>query len=152
MLRWWTALGAMLVIGAGCATHLEQPALSGAVMTPNNLTPGDAALITVVVDDKFNIVDRIEGKVLEDTTIQFKFRDDGTKGDVVGGDSVWTTKVEAPFNAPPGDFTFEISAYDSDNNLIVVTDENKEAAPLSTTIALVITFPDTVIDDEASIQ
>jgi hypothetical protein len=152
MMRWWISFAVVITVCAGCVTHLEQPSLSQATMMPNDLKPGDDALITVVVEDSFKIVDRIEGRVLEDTTIRFKFRDDGKNADAVADDGVWSMKVQVPFNAPPGGFTFEIQAFDSNDNLIVVTDVNKEAVPLVTTVKLNITFPETVLDDEGDTE
>lgn len=142
MLRWWMTMCGAVLVCAGCTTHLDQPRLSGAVMTPNELKPGDAALITVQVHDPYGIVHEVEGRVLEDTTVEFKFNDGGLDADEIAGDGIWTMKVEAPFNAPPGIFTFEISAYDKDGNLMVVLDENKEAEPMSTEVELNITFPE----------
>ena len=141
MHRWWISLCGVALICAGCTTHLDQPRLVGAVMTPNELKPGDAALVTVQVHDPYNIVDTVEGRILEDTTIDFHFNDNGKEGDTVANDGIWTMKVEAPFNAPPGNFTFEISAYNKSGELLVVLDENKEAAPMATEVELKIVYP-----------
>lgn len=146
MIRWrtiWIGLG---LVCAGCATHLEQPSFFEATMVPSNLKPGDAALITVKVEDTFGVVSSVEGSVLEDTTIRFHFRDDGQLSDTVAADGIWTMKVQVPFNAPPGGFTFEIQAFDKSSNPIVVLDENKEATPLSMSFTLNITYPDAEAD------
>ena len=148
MFRWWFTVCAAVVVCTGCTTHLEQPRISGAVMTPNQLNPGDAALVTVQVHDPYGIVEKVEGQVLEDTTVDFNFNDLGQEGDEVARDGIWTMKVEAPFNAPPGNFTFEISAYDSQGNLLVVLDENKEAVPMSTEVQLKIVFPEMTPETE----
>ena len=149
MIRWWTAGIAIGVALSGCVTGLEQPAFSGATMSPQNLEPGDAAVITVKVNDNFGVVKTVEGRVLEDTTITFYFRDDGTKSDEVAGDGIWTMKVQVPFNAPPGGYTFEIQGFDQDGNLVVVHDENKEAVPLSTSLTLDITYPEAEAEPES---
>lgn len=141
MLRWWTLMCGVALVCCGCTTHLDQPRLTGAVMTPNELKPGEAALVTVHVHDPYNIVDSVEGRVLQDTTIEFDFNDEGKDADEVGNDGIWTMKVEAPFNAPPGNFTFEISAYNKSGDLLVVLDENKEAVPMSTEVQLTIVYP-----------
>lgn len=143
MIRWWTSVVVLGILLSGCATHLKQPSLAEAVMTPRDLKPGDASLITVKVNDQFGIVKTVEGRVLEDTTITFYFRDDGTKSDAIAGDGIWTMKVQVPFNAPPGGFTFEIQAFDQNGTLVVVHDENKEAVPLSISFTLNITYPET---------
>ena len=126
---------------SGCITS-RQPYLSDAAMTPSDLKPGDTALITVVVNDEFGIVHEVRGIVEEDRTIQFHFRDDGESGDETAGDNIWSMKVDVPPQAPPGGFTFEISAYDQNDNLIVVRDENKEAVGMTTSFTLDITYPE----------
>ena len=132
-----------LLIGlSGCITQ-HQPSLSNAMMAPNDLKPGDTALITVTVEDKFGLVDTVTGIVKEDKTITFNFRDDGTEGDATAEDNVWSMKVDVPFNAPPGEFNYIISAYDLNGNLIIVRDENNEAAGMSISFALEISYPET---------
>ena len=127
---------------AGWATSSRQPSMKAARIQPEHLQPGDTAIITVEVADRFDIVQRIEGLVREDRTITFKLRDDGITPDKDAGDGTWTIQVDVPFNAPPGDFEFEIVAYDSEGEVIVVHDENGEAAPLSISFELVIEYPE----------
>lgn len=141
MQRVYILMLSLLVGASGCVTA-HQPSLSNAAMVPNDLKPGDTALITVVVDDRFGLVSEVNGLVQGDKTITFIFRDDGTKGDEKAGDSIWSTKVDVPFNAPPGGFTFEISAYDSNGNPIIVRDENNEVMRMSTSFTLDITYPE----------
>lgn len=131
----------LLTAVGGCATSSRQPSMSKARISPEHLEPGDTAIITVEVSDRFDIVNRIEGVVREDRTITFKLRDDGMTPDKKAGDGTWTIQVDVPFNAPPGDFEFEIVAYDSDGEVVVVHDENNEAAPLSMSFDLVIEYP-----------
>jgi hypothetical protein len=131
----------VLVGASGCVTS-HQPSLFNAMMMPVDLKPGDTALITVVVDDRFGLVNEVSGIVKEDKTITFNFRDDGTQGDEKADDNIWSMKVDVPFNAPPGGFTFEITAFDSNGNPIIVRDENKEVMTMSTTFTLDITYPE----------
>ena len=79
--------------------------------------------------------------IREDRTITFRLRDDGVDPDQEAGDDIWTIQVDVPFNAPPGDFEFEVTGYDSDGEVVVVSDENGEAAPLSISFSLVIQYP-----------
>lgn len=133
----------VLLMGpSGCVTSSRQPSMKTARISPEHLEPGDTAIITVDVSDRFDIVNRIEGVVREDRTITFKLRDDGVGPDKKAGDGTWTIQVDVPFNAPPGDFEFEVVAYDSDGEVVVVRDENNEAAPLSMSFSLVIEYPE----------
>jgi len=129
-------------ICTGCATITSQPTLSSAQILPSDLKPGDTAVITVKVDDKFGVVKRIEGVVKEDRTIKFKFEDNGAMPDDEANDGIWTIQVDVPFNAPPGEFNFEVTAYDEMGEIVVVDDKAGEAAPLATSFALEIHYPD----------
>ena len=130
------------VLTAGCATSSRQPSMKAARISPQHLEPGDTAIITVDVLDRFDIVKRVEGVVKEDRTITFKLRDDGVTPDKRAGDDTWTIQVDVPFNAPPGGFEFEVIAYNADGEVIVVHDELGEAAPLSVSFKLVIEYPE----------
>jgi hypothetical protein len=139
----------MYIVCAGCAAMLtgcaslpKQPAIERATIEPSTLHPGDAAIITVEFQDQFDIIDRVVGVVKEDTTISFQLKDDGVDPDVEADDNIWTMKVEVPFNAPPGEFTFEAQAMDDNSQVIVVNDKNREAAPLQTSFTLEITYPE----------
>lgn len=135
-------LCAVLLMGVGgCVTSSRQPSMEKAKISPERLEPGDTAIITVQVKDRFEIVNRIEGVVREDRTLTFKLRDDGVSPDEKAGDGIWTIQVDVPFNAPPGDFEFEVIGYDDEGKVIVISDENDEAAPLSTSFALIIQYP-----------
>lgn len=130
------------VVCSGCASMGRQPSIGEAQIVPPDLRPGDTAIITVKVDDRFDIVKGVEGVIMEDRTITFKLRDDGIPPDQKAGDDVWTIQVDVPFNAPPGDFRFEVIGYDEAGEVIVVDDEAGEANPLSTTFGLVINYPE----------
>lgn len=135
--------GLFLVVACiGCATITSQPKLSSAQILPNNLKPGDTAVITVKVDDKFGVVKRVEGVVKEDRTIKFRFEDNGAMPDDDANDGIWTIQVDVPFNAPPGQFNFEVTAYDENGEVVVVDDKAGEAAPLATSFTLEIQYPD----------
>ncbi len=129
------------VVCSGCATMTGQPSMGTASILPDDLKPGDTAVITVKIEDKFHVVSRVEGVVKEDRTITFRFEDNGVPPDDKAGDGIWTIQVDVPFNAPPGDFHFEVAGFDASGNLLVVEDKKGEAAPLSTAFPLVIQYP-----------
>lgn len=141
MPRMYISILSLLIGVSGCVTS-HQPSLSKAMMAPRDLKPGDTALITVEVNDRFELVYGVNGIVREDKTITFHFRDDGQDGDETPDDDIWSMKVDVPFNAPPGGFTFEITALDVNGNPIIVRDENKEVMPMSTSFTLDIAYPD----------
>lgn len=127
---------------SGCAFTGGAPLMHSAQIMPVDLKPGDTAIITVQVDDKFKVVQKVEGVVKEDRTISFDFVDNGVAPDVKAGDGVWTIQVDVPFNAPPGTFEFEVVGFDENGEIVVIKDAQDEAAPLSTSFKLVIRYPD----------
>lgn len=132
----------MLSVLSGCVGEPRQPKLFNPTISQSRLAPGETAIVTVEIRDKFGVVDRVDGIVKEDATITFRLKDDGIPPDREADDGVWTIQVDVPFNAPPGDFEFEITGYDSNGNIVVIRDELNEAAPLSTSFEVQIRYGD----------
>lgn len=137
------AVSVLAVIAlVGCSTVPKQPAIHSVAIAPEVLMPGETAIITAHVQDRFGIVHRIEGVVQEDPSITFKLKDDGVDPDKKEGDGIWTLQVDVPFNAPPGSFELDLTAYNSDGAPILIRDENGEVAPMATSFALEIRYPE----------
>ena len=141
-LAWRCILFFPVVALAACATAAPHPLIKTAQILPTDLRPGDTAVISVEIEDRLEIVQRVEGVVKEDQTLTFVFRDDGVHPDEEALDGIWTIRVDVPFNAPPGEFEFEVTGYNAEGDVIVVHDKNKEAQPLSSSFHLVIDYPD----------
>ncbi|HRI89743.1 MAG TPA: hypothetical protein PK869_15825 [Candidatus Hydrogenedentes bacterium] len=143
MMRFAGAISALIVALAltGCNTMGRQPKLQDATINPAALKPGDSAIITVKVVDKYKIVQRVVATVAEDQRMKFKLRDDGTAPDEKAGDGVWSYAVKVPFMAPPGSFTLEMTAYNAKGEAISVRTSGKETGPLSATCTWVIEYP-----------
>jgi len=141
--------GAALV--TGCQTS-GIPKFESAQITPDQLQPGQTAVITIDVSDYHHIVDRIEGKVKDYPQRVFKLKDDGVAPDKVAGDGIWTMEVSVPFQAPPGEHFIQFTAYDSDGHEIVVPDKEGHAQPLSTTLKVSITYPQQATDQNQTDQ
>lgn len=125
---------------AGCNTSGRQPQFQRAVITPDQLKPGDSAIIQVQVKDKFDVVRRVEGVVKEDPTIRLKLRDDGEAPDEKAADKIWALQVDVPYQATPGEFLLQITAYRADGSVVPVkTPEG--SAPLSAAVPLTILNP-----------
>lgn len=136
-------IGVVVLCGlAGCKTIPAQPSIEHSAISPSDLKPGDTAIITVELQDKFNIVERIEGKVKQDPSLTFRLRDDGVAPDAKAADGIWTLQVDVPFNAPPGDFDLSLTALNSSGDPILIHDENGEVVRLSTHFGLVIRYPE----------
>lgn len=133
------ALGALLL--TGCNTLSGQPAITRAGINPELLEPGTTAVITLAVKDKQEVVQRIEGIVLEDPRITFPLRDDGQPPDEKAGDNVWSMQVDVPFQAPPGAFSLEFTAYGPDGMPISTRDKEGQVTELKQTIPINIQYP-----------
>lgn len=125
----------------GCNSLGRQPRLENASISPASLMPEQSAVITVKVVDKHDIVDRVVGVVLEDPRMKFPLRDDGVAPDQEADDNVWSLQVDVPFGAPPGQFTLELTAFNSKGDAIVVRKSKNEEGPLTTSCTLVIAYP-----------
>lgn len=131
----------LMATGVGCNSLGRQPRLENASITPASLMPEQSAVITVKVVDKHEIVDRVVGVVIEDPRMKFPLRDDGVAPDREADDNVWSLQVDVPFGAPPGQFTLELTAFNSQGDAIVVRKSKNEEGPLTTTCTLVIANP-----------
>ena len=135
-----TMLLATLVL-TGCNTLSGQPQITRAAIDPQVLEPGSTAVITLAVKDKQEVVQRIEGVVLDDPRITFRLRDDGQPPDEKAKDSVWSMQVDVPFQAPPGQFSLEFTAYGPDGMPVSIRDKAGEVVVLKQTVPINIQFP-----------
>lgn len=131
---------AMLLL-TGCNTLSGQPEITRAAINPEVLEPGSSAVITLAIKDKQDAVERIEGIVLEDPRITFRLRDDGETPDEKAQDNVWSMQVDVPFQAPPGQFRLEFTAYGPDGMPVSIRDDEGEVVILQRTIPINIQFP-----------
>ena len=134
-------LALTLILAAGCNTLSKQPQITRASIDPPILKPGDSAIITLAVRDRHQIVDRIEGIVLEDPRLTFRLRDDGEAPDEKAKDGVWSMRVDVPFQAPPGEFRLEFTAFDKNGSPISVRDEHNRVVPLQEVVLIQIQYP-----------
>lgn len=127
----------------GCATQSRQPGFIDVRMTPYILKPGDQqVLIIVKINDRFDTVTRLEGVVKEDPSIVLPLVDDGTGPDEKANDDIWVGEVDVPFDAPPGEFDLEITAYNINGERVLIRNEEEEVMPLVTNVQFVIRYPE----------
>jgi hypothetical protein len=133
----------LMAIGllAGCNTLGRQPKLRDASMSPALVKPGDTGFITVKLNDKRDVVARIEGVVRGYERMKLDLHDDGADGDKKAGDGVWTLQVDVPYEAPPGQFLVELTAYNDKGEPVLVKNEKGNVVPLMDTCEVVIALP-----------
>lgn len=130
------ALAGCLTALAGCNTLAGQPQLRRAEIVPSDLNPGGSAVVTVDIRDRQGVVARVEGVVVEDPRITFRLMDDGREPDAKAGDGIWSMTVDVPFQAPPGAYILEMTAYSSDGMPLTVRDKKGTVAPLQAVMPL----------------
>lgn len=132
----------VLVAGlcSGCNTISKPPRFKGAAVNPEQLQPGDTAVITLQVQDRNAIIDRIDGVVLEDPRIKFLLHDDGEAPDEKADDGIWTLWVDVPIVAPTGEFTLQFTAYRSDGQPVQVRADGGNIIPLQETLPVIIRY------------
>lgn len=133
---------ALMATLPACNTLGRQPAIRDAQIAPAELQPRDVALISMKIIDRYELVDRVEGIVLEDPRVTFRLNDQGQAGDEKAGDGVWSCQVEVPFQAPPGSFTLEFTVFRSDGQPIIIRNEEGNTQPLKSSFVMVIRHPD----------
>jgi hypothetical protein len=122
---------------AGCNTFGRQPKMQDAAIAPAQLKPGDTAVVTVRTADKHDIIKRVEGVVREDQRLKLKLHDDGAAPDTAANDKIWSLQVDVPFQALPGSFNLDLTAYRSDGTPVPVKHKGK-TAPLTSTVPVTI--------------
>ncbi len=143
----YLALIATLAL-AGCNTLGRQPRLDQAGVQPAVLAPGDSAVISVKVSDKYGIIKNVQAEVKGEQTAQepenrviIHLYDNGEAPDAKSGDGIWTSSMlDVPLNAPSGQFTFLISAYNEQGSVVIVSTEQGDA-PLETPCQVEIKYP-----------
>lgn len=114
-------------------------ALTEAAITPAQAKPGEMAVVSVKVCDPDHVVDTLEASVGE---LGIDLADNGSNGDAVAGDGVWSAAVEVPAGAPDGPCSVKITAYDAHGYPVstpgAASEGNAPAAPLSTEAAVTI--------------
>ncbi|HOK10042.1 MAG TPA: hypothetical protein PLJ10_10315 [Candidatus Hydrogenedens sp.] len=121
-----------------CRTLAGQPEIKKVEVIPNEIYPGDTAVIQVVVKDKHHIVQKVEGIVKEDPRIKLRLRDDGIEPDKKANDGIWILKVDVPNEVMPGEFMLEITAYRKDGLPIKVRHKEEKIVTLKKEIPIVI--------------
>jgi hypothetical protein len=134
------AVCATLLILSGCRTISAVPSFRDVAINPAPLHPGLVALITVRVEDKNNIVSRVEGRLRDTPEVVFRLRDDGLEGDERANDGIWSTTVDVPFEAPAGQYTIEFTAYRSDGQAVTVRNDAGSMVPLSVTYPFIVQY------------
>jgi len=133
-------LALVLVALPGCNTFSRQPRITSATINPAVLRPGESAVISLAVKDRHRIITRVEGVIVDAPDTTFALRDDGAAPDEKAGDNVWSMQVDVPFQAPPGEFKLEFTAYDKTGTPITVRTKESGVIPLKEALVVRIEY------------
>lgn len=122
----------------GCNTLAGQPSFKDALIEPAVLQVGQSAVISATIKDKHRTVVKVEGTVKEDPRLKFRLRDDGQDPDLKAGDGVYSLRVDVQHQVPPGQFTLELTAYNSNGVPVLVKPKGGEAGPLMQSIVVTV--------------
>jgi len=116
----------VLIICAGCA-H-QQLMLTGAQVSPPEISPGAEILVSVHVIDTKGVVKEVIATVREERSIRLELNDLGENGDKAAGDGVWSAGFRVPYDARSRTYHCNFSAYDVNGDRVKIkTKENGEA-------------------------
>ncbi|HOC68889.1 MAG: hypothetical protein BWX80_00021 [Candidatus Hydrogenedentes bacterium ADurb.Bin101] len=135
-----STLALVLVALPGCNTFSRQPRITSATINPAVLRPGESAVISLAVKDRHRIITRVEGVIVDAPDTTFALRDDGAAPDEKAGDNVWSMQVDVPFQAPPGEFKLEFTAYDKTGTPITVRTKESGVIPLKEALVVRIEY------------
>jgi len=91
-----------------------KPVISDITLTPNPVAPGAKVKGTCRVTDEGGDLKGVE--LIDPRGWVLKLYDDGTHGDEVAGDGIYTLEETVPYDAPYGTYTLTIRAYDEQGN------------------------------------
>lgn len=117
----------------------EPPGLWGAAVTPAAPRPGEDVLVTLQVSDPSGQVDTIACVVEEGDGFLFDLYDNGTHGDEIAGDGVWSYLLTVPTRLDVDTYTINVTPYDRRGNEIAVESDDGSMETLSAEIALPVT-------------
>jgi len=128
----------LLLLSSGCRTIAGQPSIKTAEIIPEEISPGDTAIIQAVIKDKHHLIQKVEAVIKEDPRIKLKLRDDGVEPDKKANDGIWVLKVDVPSEAPSGNYKLEVMTYTKDGSPVKIKSKNGEIENLATEIPVII--------------
>ena len=105
--------------------------LTQASVVPAQARSGDAVLVSVRVTDPRGEVDTVAATLHGVNGFMFDLYDNGTHGDSVRGDGVWSYSLEIPMLAGADTYRIVVTAYNRNGDIIEVDDAEGESTPVT---------------------
>ncbi|MFC1735987.1 choice-of-anchor X domain-containing protein [Candidatus Hydrogenedentota bacterium] len=123
------AVGLLLVCGAlldGCATPEVDKApiiAASAIVTQSIVKPGGRTVLAVRVYDPGTKVSSVKAYLREYPDFAVDLVDDGTRGDTVANDGVWSREIETDEAAADGVYNWDFQALNATGAKVTSGDE-----------------------------
>lgn len=114
------------------------PRFGSVAATGSPATPGGVVLLTVQVVDPDRQVDTVAGIVESTGNNSFDFFDNGTHGDAIARDGVWSHALSITAAWPTGVHAVRVTAFDAFGAPVRVTKASGDAEILSATIPFMV--------------
>lgn len=111
------------------ATVKPTLAFTDAAVFPARARAGETVLVTLRLSDPQGKVDTIGTALSGVDGPKFDLYDNGTRGDLVAGDGIWSYSLVIPGTAEAGDYAVVATAYDPNGTVVTVRDD--EGSPIS---------------------
>ena len=108
---------------------------TGVVVTPAAAKAGETMTFSATLSDPDHVVDTVAITVGE---LKFDLFDNGANGDVTAMDGTWSRAYELPATLTAGAHAGVIQAYDVNGEPVMVKEEGKDPAPLTTELSFAI--------------
>ncbi|MCC6489713.1 MAG: hypothetical protein IT364_19630 [Candidatus Hydrogenedentes bacterium] len=109
---------------------------TGVVVAPSAAKVGETMTFTATLSDPDHVVDTVAITVGE---LKFDLFDNGANGDVTAMDGTWSRAYELPATLTAGTHTGAIQAYDVNGEPVMLKEEGKDPAPLTTELSFSVT-------------
>lgn len=141
-MRLVTGMTALVVLAAALSTGCvwQRLDIATTTVTPDEVTIGNAVLVTAEVNDPHGSVASVIAVVREVPEMAFELFDDGQEGDVKADDGVWSCKLVVPAEALPGTYHFDITAYGPAGDEITVRRSTGEVVPVAAASSVTIVY------------
>ncbi|MCH7959443.1 MAG: hypothetical protein IID08_04905 [Candidatus Hydrogenedentes bacterium] len=113
--------------------------LTQATVIPAQARPGESVLVSVHVADPRGQIDTVAATLHGVNGFMFDLYDNGTHGDAIQGDGVWSYVLQIPTLAGASSYRVVVTAYDRSGDIIEFDNSEGESTPLTTETLLGIT-------------
>ena len=114
----------LLFVMASCAGN--KLTMQNAAFIPEMVAPGDEVLIVVDIEDSEHIIVKVVATLVQDKNYYALLNDNGTDGDEVAGDGLWSSGFQVPWNAPAASYEWKFEAFTATDAVKIVSEDGNK--------------------------